>query len=76
MMLSANGKPKQVMKSGEYKNLTTDRVILVHGPSREVKFVRLMFSMAIEGTGSTAIACELSRRGVTRYGKPWDATAV
>jgi DNA invertase Pin-like site-specific DNA recombinase len=76
MMLSANGKPKQIMKSGEYKSLTTDRVILVHGPSREVKFVRLMFSMAIEGKGSTAIACELNRRGVTLYGKPWDATAV
>ena len=76
MMLSANGKPKQVMKSGEYKNLTTDRVILVHGPSREVKSVRLMFSMAIEGKGCTTIACELNRRSVTRNGKPWDATNV
>lgn len=75
-MLAANGKPKQIMKSGEYKSLTTDRVILVHGPSREVKLVRLMFSMAIEGKGSTAIASELNRRGVTRNGKPWDARDV
>jgi DNA invertase Pin-like site-specific DNA recombinase len=76
MMLSASGKPKQIMKSGEYKSLTTDRVILVHGPAREVRFVRLMFAMAIEGKGSTAIARELNRMGVTLYGKPWDATAV
>jgi DNA invertase Pin-like site-specific DNA recombinase len=47
LMVSADGKPKQKMKSGEYKSLTTDRVILVHGPSREVKTVRLMFSMCM-----------------------------
>ncbi len=76
MMLAANGKPKQIMKSGEYKNLQTDRVILVHGPSREVKSVRLMFSMAIDGKGFTAIARELNRRGVTCNGKPWHPTNV
>jgi DNA invertase Pin-like site-specific DNA recombinase len=76
MMLGANGKPKQVMKSGEYKNLTTDRVILVHGPSHEVKSVRLMFAMAIEGHGCTAIARELNRRGIPRNNKPWYSTNV
>lgn len=76
MMLAADGKPRQIMKSGEYKNLQTDRVILVHGPSREVKSVRLMFSMAIDGKGSTAIADELNRRGIPRNGKPWYATNV
>jgi hypothetical protein len=32
LMLSSEGKPKQVMKPGEQKNLTTDRVTLIHGP--------------------------------------------
>jgi DNA invertase Pin-like site-specific DNA recombinase len=76
MMVSASGKPKQKMKSGEYKNLTTDRVILVHGPSWEVKTVRLMFSMSIGGSGGTAIARELNRRGISCNGKPWGATDV
>lgn len=76
LMLSASGKAKQIMKSGEYKSLTTDRVILVHGPSREVESVRLMFSMAIEGNGVSAIASELNRRGIPRNGKLWFPTNV
>lgn len=76
MMVSANGKPKQLMQAGEYKNLTTDRTILVHGPKREVATVRLMFSMATEGHGSTAIAKELNRRRIPRNGKLWFATNV
>jgi len=71
MMLSASGKPKQLMQAGEYKNLTTDRTILVHGPSSEVKHVRLMFAMAINGKGCTAIADELNRRNIPRNGKLW-----
>jgi DNA invertase Pin-like site-specific DNA recombinase len=71
MMVSAEGKRKQLMKSGEYKSLTTDRVILVHGPRHEVKSVQMMFSMSIEGKGGTEIALELNRRGVTRNGKIW-----
>ena len=76
LMLSANGKRKQIMKSGEYKSLTTDRVILVHGPSREVKSVRLMFAMAIDGKGCSAIADELNQRSIPRNGKLWLPTNV
>lgn len=77
LMLSENGKPKQIMKSGEYKNFTKDRVILVHGPKREVKTVRLMFDMAIDGKGGTAIADELNRRKIPRgNGKPWVPVVV
>ena len=35
LMVSANGKPKQIMKPGEQKSLTTDRVTLIHGPRKE-----------------------------------------
>jgi DNA invertase Pin-like site-specific DNA recombinase len=76
MMVSADGKPKQIMQAGEYKNITTDRVILVHGPHREVQSVRLMFSMAAQGLSSVDIARELNKRGVPRYGKLWFATNV
>ncbi len=72
MMVSADGKRKQVLESGEHKGLTTDRVILVRGPRIEVERVREMFSMALSGLGCTAIARELNRRGQFKQsGKSW-----
>jgi Recombinase len=72
LMISASGKRKQIMQSGEYKSLTTDRVILVPGPRREVLTVRLMFDMASEGCGPTEIARELNRRHISYHGKLWE----
>lgn len=71
LMISAVGKPKQKMKFGEHKSLTTDRVILIPGSVREVAVVRKMFQLALDGLGCTAIARELNRQGLQCYGKPW-----
>jgi DNA invertase Pin-like site-specific DNA recombinase len=76
LMLSSEGRPKQVMKPGEQKNLTTDRVTLIHGPREELDGVRAIFSMASHGKGPSAIARELNRRGTTHDGKPWIHQAV
>jgi DNA invertase Pin-like site-specific DNA recombinase len=71
VMISADGKRKQVMRPGEQKSLTTDRVKLIRGPRRELEVVREIFSMATNGKGPTAIARELNRQGVTHDGRPW-----
>jgi DNA invertase Pin-like site-specific DNA recombinase len=71
LMISAHGKPKQIMKRSERKNIQSDRVILVPGPSREVRTVRLMFAMACEGRACTEIARELNRKPILYNGKPW-----
>ena len=71
LMVSANGKPKQTMKPGEQKSLTTDRVTLIHGPRKELEGVRAIFSMAGDGKGPTEIARELNRQGITHDGRPW-----
>ena len=76
LMVSANGKPKQVMKPGEQKSLNTDRVILVHGPRKELEVVRTIFSMAADGNGPTVIARELNRQGLTHNGRSWIHHAV
>src|SRR5580658_11014934 len=68
LMVSADGKLKQVMKSGEQKSLKTDRVILVPGPATEIECVRRMFSMALDGNSYNAIARDLNRSGVTHDG--------
>jgi DNA invertase Pin-like site-specific DNA recombinase len=77
LMISADGKPKQKMKFGEHKSLTLDRVILVHGPQREVECVRKMFQMVLNGrNGCTAIARELNRQGIKCDGRSWSNTEV
>jgi DNA invertase Pin-like site-specific DNA recombinase len=71
MMVSRDGKAKQLLGPGEYKSLQTDRVILVPGPPHEVKVVRKIFLMAGLGKGASTIARELNTRGLTRNGLPW-----
>src|SRR5581483_8664900 len=76
LMLSMDGKPKQLMQSGQYKSLTTDRIILIPGPPKEQQGVREMFAMAIKRMGCAEIARELNRRGFAKEGKPWTNTTV
>jgi hypothetical protein len=75
-MISAEGKPKQILKYKERKSLTTDRVILVPGPRHEIACVRRMFSLAADGQGASAISRALNERGRTANNKPWSARTV
>ena len=76
MMVSGKGEPKQMLNPGEYKNLTTDRVVLVPGPAEELKIVHAMFCLASSGYGPTVIARELNRKGLTHCGRPWTHQVV
>ena len=77
MLISANGKHKQRLKSGEYKSISTDRVILVPGPKEEVRCVRDIYEMALRRKSRAWITRELNRRGVPWVdGKPWNWQAV
>ena len=63
MMLSSDGKPKQILHDGEYKSLTTDRVILVPGPKKETALVREIFAMVLRGLRCSEISRNLNKRG-------------
>jgi DNA invertase Pin-like site-specific DNA recombinase len=72
LMVSAEGKHKQILQHGEHKSLTTDRVILVPGSRAEVERIREIFSMVLEGLGCSAIARSLNLREKFKpSGKPW-----
>ena len=72
LMVSAEGKHKQILQHGERKSLTTDRVILVPGTRAEVERIREIFSMVLEGLGCSAIARSLNLREKFKpFGKPW-----
>jgi DNA invertase Pin-like site-specific DNA recombinase len=76
LLFAANGKPKQILKPGEQKSLTTDRVKLVLGPRREQEAVRKIFRMAGEGNGPTAIAREMNGKGILHHGRAWSHVGV
>lgn len=48
VLVDPHGRIKGVLSVGEAKNIATDRVILGHGPAREVAIVRDVFRLFIE----------------------------
>lgn len=78
MLVSAAGEPKMQLAHGEYKSITTDRVILVPGPAAEVECVRDIYRMFIDEKRTVhAVARELNRRDIKYVGAvKWDHTAV
>jgi DNA invertase Pin-like site-specific DNA recombinase len=76
VMVSANGTRKQEMNTGEHKSFTTDRVILVPGPTKEVEGIKEMFAMATERKGCAEIARQLNLRGFVKQGRPWTNQTV
>ena len=78
MLISADGKRKQKLVSGEYKSLTTDRIILIPGPKKELEYIRGMYATVLrERKGPTQIAHSLNQRGIPyREGKLWEHYSV
>jgi DNA invertase Pin-like site-specific DNA recombinase len=64
MLVSADGKPKQLLAIGERKSIHNDRVIIMPGPDDELQVVREIFASAIEGKTPTDIARQLNSRCV------------
>ena len=51
-------------------------MILVPGPSEEIRWVREIFRMAIAGKGAKAIARTLNGSGVDHFGRSWNYSLV
>ncbi len=78
LLISADGKPKQIISDGERKSIANDRVIQVPGPPEEVACVHEIYRLfLVEKMSFTAIAAELERRGILNRGRThWDPRAV
>ena len=78
MLISPEGKPKQLLSRGEKKSLMTDRVILVPGLPHEVEQVRDIFRMfTVEKLSLKAIARDLNGRGTpSPQTKRWTHSVV
>jgi DNA invertase Pin-like site-specific DNA recombinase len=77
-LIDAHGKPRAVLVRGEAKHLQTDRVILVHGPAKEIEVVRRIFRLfAVEHMPRQHIAELLNREGVPNsWGNHWSHNNV
>jgi DNA invertase Pin-like site-specific DNA recombinase len=78
LLVDREGNEKGLLKSGERKSISTDRVILVPGPPEEVKLVREIYRRFIEEHKSApAIADELNRQGIANeHGGLWTRQRV
>ncbi len=76
MLISADGKRRKKLESGEYKYIKTDRIVLVPGPKREVQTVQRIFEMARKWN-CAQIARRLNQEGI-RYlgGEEWNYDRV
>jgi DNA invertase Pin-like site-specific DNA recombinase len=73
LLVDENGVPKGELSRGEHKSITTDRVILIPGPTEEIATVREVYRRFVrERASESELAEMLNRRGVvTDLGRPW-----
>lgn len=78
MLLSSDGKPKRILKFGEHKSITTERVVLVPGPKKEVELVRKIFRLFVDKKFTVPqIVRELNAQGLKEpNGSCWTYGAI
>lgn len=78
LQLDKAGQPKGILARYEYKNLQTDRIVLVPGPPEEIAIVRLIFDQFVRARKTQLeIARLLNKRGiVTDLNRAWTRESV
>ena len=77
-LIDEDNNRKALLGPGEYKNLLSDRVVLVPGPQNEVDLVRKIYRLFVfERLSEEQIADLLNRDGIANeMGRPWARQAV
>lgn len=78
MLVDEGGKPKMVLEYGQRKNLKSEHVVLVPGPSSEIKVVRRIFNWFVtDKKNRSEIASELNAAGIRNArGKLWSMLTI
>jgi len=78
LVVDQHGRQKSTLARKEYKNLQTDRVILVAGPPHEIATVRWIYREFVKaGRTELQIARSLNTRGVlSDLDRPWKRESV
>lgn len=77
-VVDENGRPRMILAPGQQKGVSSDRVVFVHGPAKEVALVRLIFDLYVtDDLTLSEVAAELNRRRRKRSdGTLWDRAQV
>ncbi len=76
-IVSQDGRRKQILKDGQWKSISTDRVILTPGPQKEVDIVCLIFDLYTkQGKSRHQIADILNDKKLVRGKRAWDITML
>src|SRR5262249_35123632 len=77
LLVSHDGKRKHILKFGEWKSISTDRIILTPGPQDAVDTIQLAFDLYTKKRKSRSeIAEMLNRRQVFPGKRPWNLSTV
>jgi DNA invertase Pin-like site-specific DNA recombinase len=78
MLLDSSGNPDRILKKGERKSIQDERVILVHGPEKEVETVLWIYDQFVnQARTESEIAHLLNQKGIkTDLGRPWNRGTV
>lgn len=70
LLVDPSRNPKQMLKTGEYKALSCDKVIIVPGPPEELAVIRRIFRLYVRHQLSVPeIASRLAMAGIKGYGE-------
>lgn len=77
LLLTPDGKPKSLLREGERKSLSTERVIYTLGPAIELRTVRKIYSLFLDtGLDCYAIARSLNDKGVPYSRGKWNGQII
>jgi DNA invertase Pin-like site-specific DNA recombinase len=68
-LVSQNGEPKEILGPGQWKSITTDRVVLTPGPQAAVVTIQLAFDLYTKEGKSRHEIAEILNRGIWRQHK-------
>lgn len=78
LLVDGDGNPKQVLNSGEHKNISTDRTILIPGPIEECKTIDRIFDLFVNDNKSTHEIASILNKNFKDTGKtsPWRHSSI
>lgn len=78
LLVDQHGNPKGTLKRGEFKSLTTDRILQILGPPEEVQVIHDIYRMFVQDRLiPAAIAERLNERGImSEYGRDWTRAMI
>lgn len=77
LLVGANGNRKHILKLGEWKSISTDRISLTPGPKEAVDTIRFAYDLYTKRRKHRRKIAEiLNRRGILVGKRPWTLTTV